>query len=329
MFRKNYPGILIIILYLLIILSGCNRSTEKENKSTLYITASTSIIADVVSNITGDKAEVFTLVDTDPHTFEPSPKDMSKIEESDIIFINGFGLEENLLEIFYINAKGEIIEVSDGIKPIIAESRHANENSEEELSIEHDKAREEEHFSGNIDPHTWTSPLNIIIWVENISNALTRIDNSNAAYYKEQSENYINKLYKLNEYIEDRIKTIPESKRIIVSDHDFLEYFARDYNFNIIGTLIPSVSTLAEPSPGDISELIELIRTYHVNVIFLGNTTGESIETLSSVISNELDTKINIKTILTGMLGESGTEGDTYIGYIKYNIEQIAKGLKE
>ena len=98
---KNISLILIIIITMILLTNRCSRNSDTKDSELLQIVATTSIITDVLANIVGEKAEVFTLIGygKDPHSFDPAPKDIAKIEDADIIFTNGFGLEEYLLEL--------------------------------------------------------------------------------------------------------------------------------------------------------------------------------------------------------------------------------------
>ena len=300
----------IIVLIMLISISGCSKSSSNtnvlKNGETLHVVVSTSIITDIVSNIAGDKAKISVLIGSgqDPHSYEPGPKDMVLIEKAHLIFVNGFNLEENLLEIIKTNAKASLLEVSKGVTPI----KLANEQN---------------------DPHTWMSPKNVLIWVENIVTGLSELDPGNKEYYRNKADNYIMMLNELDTYINIKISSIPKDRRILVTDHDNFGYFARDYDFSILGTVIPAISTMADPSPKELSHLIEAIKEHKLTAIFIGSTAGDKIEKLGKTIIDELDYEIKILTLLTGSLSEKGIAGDNYLSYIKSNIDLIAFGLGE
>jgi len=316
------------ILSVLLILTGTRSASalgQTDEKGPLKVVCSTSIITDVVSQIAGDKVYVAGLINNnqDPHSYEPAPKDIASIEKADIVFVNGFDLEENLLEVIYTNKKGKVVEVSNGILPIKRERDHKHHIQED------NQVQKDTDFHGNYDPHTWMSPINVLIWVENILAALTEADPDNAVYFKTRADHYKTRLQDLDAYIKKKLSSVPESRRIIVTDHDSLGYLARDYSLSIIGTIIPSMSTTSEVSPKDLADLIEKIKELRLHAVFIGSTAGAKIEKLGKTIRNELGYDIKIIPLLTGSLSKKGIAGDTYLDYIVYNIDQIIIGLKD
>ena len=173
------------------------------------------------------------------------------------------------------------------------------------------------------DPHTWIDPNNVIIWVENISKALSESDPENAAVYKSNAQKYTIKLEELDTWIQNQVSEIPEGDRKLVTDHAMFGYFAARYGFEQIGAVFPGFSTMAEPAAQEIAALEDAIKAYGVRAIFVGNTINPS---LANQIAK--DTGIKVVTIYTGSLSESGGEAGTYLDYMRYNVSAIANALK-
>ncbi len=286
----------------------------------LQVVATTSIITDVVRNIAGDKADVAGLIPLgqNVHGYVPKPRQMVMIEDAHLIFVNGLNLEEQMLELVYSNSEAPVVEVSEGIDVI-------NEDEDEHQEGEHEEGEEHHHAEG--DPHTWMSLRNAEVWVRNIAEALTEADPSNGSYYNENAEAYLKEIRELDNEIASAVDDIPVNRRMIISDHAVFNYFARDYGFEVSGTILPSFSTNSEASAKHLGELVDIINRKDIKAIFVGASAGEDLTKLAEALSEESGTDINIITILTGSLAPEGSPGDTYLGYFRYNAEKIVKGL--
>jgi ABC-type Zn uptake system ZnuABC Zn-binding protein ZnuA len=172
------------------------------------------------------------------------------------------------------------------------------------------------------------SPLNVMEWAERIAHALAEEDPANAAYYEKRADDYKGELEKLDRKIREALAPIPEERRIIVTDHDLFRYFTRDYHVKVVGTIIPSFSTNAEPSAKDMAELLAVLEEKGVNALFVGETSGEAVLKLARSLETESGGEAEVVEFLAGSLGKKGDEGDSYISFMEYNLEQIVYGLQ-
>jgi ABC-type Zn uptake system ZnuABC Zn-binding protein ZnuA len=289
----------------------------------LTVVATTSFIGDVAAQVAGDAINLTTLIGVgqDPHGFEPTPQDLAAIERADLILVNGLGLEEVLLEAIGETAAAPVVPVSAGIEPLGHNDEH------EEKEEDHEEGEDHGHTAG--DPHFWVDPNNVIIWVENIRQALSVADPNNAELYAANAAAYRQQLEELDAYIRQQVETIPPANRELITDHGTFSYFAEEYGFEMIGTVIPGFTTTAGPSAGDLADLLALIAEHQVPAIFVGETAPESTRKLAATLAVESGTEIQVLTLLTGSLAPAGQPGDTYLGYMRYNIEKIAAGLSE
>ena len=305
--------------------SGKSESSDKTS-----VVATTNIIYDVLANVAGDHADITGLIKVgqDPHGFEPAPRDIVAVETADIIFVNGFDLEENLLDTVRSTAKGRIVEVSEGIDIITMEDGHDDhDDHDEDAHHDEDEHGGAEHHHEGIDPHTWMSPLNVIIWTENIAEALSGADPANAAYYRENAEGYIGKLKELDRRIRTVTAGIPADKRRIIAGHRVFGYFARDYGYEMIGAVIPGFSTNSESSSRELADLASLIKSEDVSAVFIGESSPDSVKKLVQALSGETGREVRILPVLTGSVAPDGQPGDSYIGMLEYNIQQLEAGL--
>ena len=291
-----------VILLLLIIATACRSSASSNPQADPVVLTSTTFLADITRNIAGDRVEVGSLlpVGVDPHSYQPTPEDVARIEQSKLLIINGAEYE-HFLESLLENAGGEreTIEASAG------------------LSV-----REEAESEHGVDPHLWLDPNNVVTYVENIREALTHFDPDGAATYQTNADAYINQLKDLHTWINEQVSQVPSEKRLLVTNHEALGYFSDHYGFTIIGAVVPSVSSVASPSAGEMAELIDLIKSSGAPAIFLDEVENPA---LAQQIADETGV-----AVITDLHLESLTDGPpagTYIDMIKYNVTQIVEAL--
>ena len=299
---------IIILTALTLALTACGGTpASPSGTSAPVILTSTTFLADITRNIAGDRGQVESLlpVGVDPHSYQPTPQDVAKINQSKLLIVNGAGYE-HFLDALLENAGGErvVITASDGLEP------HTMENEE---------------GAGQLinDPHMWLDPTRVITYVENIREGLTHFDPDGAAIYRSNADAYVQQLKDLDAWISDQVSQIPPEKRLLVTNHDALGYFAGQYGFTIIGAVIPSVSDDASTSAGQMAQLIDQIKSSGAPAIFLDEVENPA---LAQQIADETGAKI-----VEDLHVESVTDGapaGTYIDMMKYNATQIVDALK-
>ncbi len=325
---KSYFTFLLFIIFLATSsLAGCSSvpTTAQPNSSAkpLRVLATTTIVGDVVKNVGGDVIELSVLlpVGADPHSFQPSPQDVAKVANADIIFANGAGLEEFLTPLLEsAGATKKMVSVSEGIELLqSAETQFGHDAETPTTSNETPGAHD--HSAG--DPHLWFDPNNVIVWTQNIQRALSEKDPAHAALFQQNGENYIKQLKELDSWIRQEVNQIPVDNRKLVTDHLVFTYFAKEYGFIQEGAVIPGYSSLAEPSAQDIAALEDAIKKYHIKAIFVGKTVNPS---LAERVAE--DTGIKIVRLYTGSLSKAGGEADTYLKFMRYDVSAIVQALK-
>ncbi|MFW5776495.1 MAG: metal ABC transporter substrate-binding protein [Spirochaetota bacterium] len=284
----------------------------------LQTAASTTIVGDVLRNVAGDAADVTVLmaVGQNPHSYEPQPSDLRTLEEVDLVFTNGLGLEEDLLDDVDRMARGPVVPLSAEIDAL--DSDDHDDDHGQEAEDDHDHA---------VDPHVWMDPNNVIVWVDTIERVLSAADPANASTYETNAGRYREQLREIDRFIRNEVESIPLSRRKLVLDHKAYSYFAEEYGFETVGTIVPGTSDNAEPSAQEVARLVELIREEDVRAIFVGRTASRSMERLARTIADEVGRPVEILPTLTGSLSAPGEPGDTYLGFVRYNVEQILTGL--
>lgn len=284
---------------------------ENRPSGPLKISTSTSILADLARQIGGGRIEVTSILpaNADPHDFEPSPDDVIAIEDADLIVTHGLQLDTW--------ADG-LIEASQSDAPIVVATAGI-----ETIGSAHDH-EDEDHAFGEGDPHVWFDPMRAKQMAANIFEALATVDPDGAVGYLERFEAYAEQLDQLDAEIRERIELIPEERRILVTNHDALAYYAERYGLTIVGTVIPGLDSRAEPSAKEVVALIEQIHETGVSVIFAENTIGPALaESLAA------DAGIRVAPDLyTDSLGDEGSGADTYIGLMQTDTRIIVENLR-
>jgi ABC-type Zn uptake system ZnuABC Zn-binding protein ZnuA len=313
---KNFIilGLMVLIVTACASPTGSTGSTAGGEKGKVSVVATTTIVGDVVRQIGGDRINLTVLmpVDTDPHTYEPTPKDMAKTADAGVIFVNGLGLE-GFIETMVKNSSGglKVISVSDGVSP--------REFSASEQALENPDAGTAKSY----DPHVWVDPNNVKVWVENIRKALTQIDAGGSEVYQKNADAYLQQLDELDQWIQAQTATVPEANRKIVTDHVQMGYFAERYGYDQIGAIIPSYSTVSQPSAQEIAKLEDTIRNLKVKAVFVGENANP---TLAKRIAD--DTGVQLVYFYTGSLSKVGGPAATYLDYMRYDTSVITKALK-
>lgn len=288
----------------------------------LRVVASTNIVADVVAQVGGDQITLTSLIPTgaDPHSFEPAPQDLIALNDAHVIFINGLALEEPLMPFLTsLDSAAPVVSVNVGAATVtFGDSADHAEHTEEA----HDEDSQAHHHDG-ADPHTWFSIHAVEQWVTNIEQVLRTLDPANADTYRANAAAYQAELAALASELATLVAEVPAAQRKLVTDHDSLRYFAAAYDFEIIGTVIPSLSTVAAPAASEIAALQDQIQAEGVQVVFVGTT-------VNPVLAQQLaaDTGIDLVPIYTGSLSDATGPAPTYLEFMRYNVTTIVNALK-
>lgn len=296
----------------------------------LQVVATTTLIADVARNVGGDLVEVTALVppESDAHAFQPDPQDLLGVSQADVLLVNGAGLEESLLDLVENAATVEPVVVSYGVEMLSSEDGTAQGRLGFDVDcggdhdvLEHDAGDgHDEHAHGLCDPHVWWNPLNVQQWSANIAAAFAQADPAHAETYLANAETYNRQLAELDESIALSLDFIPEAERVLVLHHNFLRYFAAHYGFEVIGTVLPGASTLAEARPRDLADLIDRIQDSGVPVIISEGTDSSGVvDSLAADIEGVTVLRLYAESL---SLPEGPASG--YIDFMTVNVQALS-----
>jgi ABC-type Zn uptake system ZnuABC Zn-binding protein ZnuA len=282
-----------IICVLLVLVSGCAGGGDD---APVQAVATTTQVADLVRNVAGERASVDSVLrpNSDPHDYEPRPSDAVAVAQADVVFRSGGDLD------------GWLDDVLDS----------AGGDAERVTLI--DSVRRD-----GDDPHWWQDPRNAILAVAAIRDALIEADPKGRAVYERRAAAYTRRLRALDAQVARCLGRVPATERKLVTTHDALGYFARRYDIEVIGAVIPSLSTQAQPSAQDVNALVDQIEREQVRAVFPEAALPRKLE---QAISREAGAKVGGE-LWADTLGPKGSSGATYVDSIRSNARSLADGM--
>jgi zinc/manganese transport system substrate-binding protein len=288
------------------------------------IVVTTNVLGDIVSNAVGDLAEVEVImpIGADPHDFAPSAREAESMENADLLVINGADFEEGMIDIIeQVESSGTpVFSFAEQIELLKFEDEHGHEEEEGE---EHSE-EEGEHAHEGGDPHIWTDPTRMITAVEALGANLALMGIMDAAALDAQVQSYVAELTDLVAEMETTLAAVPEAQRVLVTNHEVFGYFADRFGFEVVGAVVPSLSTNAEPSTAEVEELVALIQAEQIPAIFADTSSPTQ---LAEVIAEEAGSDVAVVSLYSESLGEAGSGAESYIGMMLINAQLIAEAL--
>lgn len=267
----------------------------------LRVVATTTILGDVVANVVGDDAVVEVLIPlgADPHDYRASAQQVAALVEADLVVATGLSLEGGLEDVLAGAAAdgGNVLSVGEGLDPIPL-------------------------AGGGFDPHVWLDPLRMAEAARLIAAELESV--AGDGDWQERAAALAAKLEEADAEIRAILAEVPDDRRLLVTNHDSLRYFALRYGFEVVGTVIPGGATLAAPSSADLADLVEVIDRNGVPAIFAETTDAGS---LAEAVAAEAGSPVEVVELYSGSLGPPGSEADTLIGMLLADARKIAQAL--
>ncbi|GMR02992.1 MAG: zinc ABC transporter substrate-binding protein AztC [Acidimicrobiia bacterium] len=305
-----------LVAFALVVGACSGVSTDDPPDQPLQIVVTTTVLGDIVSQIVGDQASVETIIPNgvDPHEFQPSSRQVAAIATADLVIVNGLGLEEGLLDVVS-SAESDgtrVLRIGELVDPLPFDRKGGS------CTVPADGSS----AVGDCDPHAWMDPLRMLDASVGIGGALASIDPTTD--WATGVDAYVDVLEQLDAEVEAIVATIPQQKRLLVSNHDALGYFAARYGFEIVGTVIPGGSTLADPSSSELENLVTLIDGLGVPAVF---AETQSSKALAEAVAREAGRDVAVIELYTGSLGPEGSGAETYVGMIRADAQLIVDGL--
>jgi ABC-type Zn uptake system ZnuABC Zn-binding protein ZnuA len=260
------------------------------------VVATTTQVADLVRQVAGNRISVDGMLRPggDPHDYEPRPSDAAAVAKADLVFRSGGEVDEWL---------GDVIDNAGGDAEVVTliDSVHSLDD----------------------DPHWWQDPRNAERALETIRARLSQLEPRGRATYRRNAARAIGALRRLDNRIAACVDRVPQANRKIVTTHDALGYFARRYGIEVVGAVIPSLSTHAQASAGDVERLVEQIRREGVEAVFPESSVNPDIE---KAIASEAGARIG-DPLYADSLGPAGSAGATYAGALAADARALVSGM--
>lgn len=281
-------------------LSACGRGSATVGDGGPVVVATTTQVGELVRAVAGRRAGVRQIIsaNSDPHAYEPRPSDVRAVTGAKVVVRSGGDLDAWL---------GGVL-------------RNAGSDAQ---AVDLIDAVHTRRGDGGVDPHWWQNPRNAAIAVGRIRAALAAADPAGRATYAANTAAYLTRLRSLDRAIAACMAAIPQRRRRLVTDHDALGYYADRYGIEVIGTVIPALSTQAQASAGDVARLVRTIRRTGVTTIFPESSANAK---LARAIARDAGARVG-PPLYADSLGPKGSAGATYLGSLRANTLALAAGF--
>lgn len=338
--------------------AASQQSGDAPEEISATVVVTTNILGDIVENLVGNDVKVVTImgVGADPHDFQASAQQVSVMGQADALVANGAAFEERLLDIIssaeddgvpLFRAISVVDTIDDGAEQHDshgdehsdeehdehadddhAEDEHSDEEHDEHDEHDDDHSDEDEHGHGHdadaTDPHFFVDPARMAVAAAGIANFLiAAVDGIDADAVRTNSDAYIAELEALDLEVEATLAAIPEAQRVMITNHEVFGYFAERYDFEVVGTIIPSGSTGGGASAQALANLAKVIEHEGVPAIFSDTSSSDELaNTLASEVGD-----VAIVELFTESLGPDGSGGASYIEMVRSNADRIVGAL--
>lgn len=263
-----------------------------------------TVIADMAENVAGDHAVVVSITKpgAEIHNYQPTPKDIIKAQDADLVIWNGLNLELWFEQFFENLSDVPSVVVTDGIEPMGIASGP---------------------YSGKPNPHAWMSPSDAMIYVDNIAKAFAEHDPDNAAQYLENAENYKAEIEAVVAPIREKLKSIPDEERWLVTSEGAFSYLARDFDLKEL--FLWPINADQQGTPQQVREVIDQVRANNIRAVFSESTVSDAP---AKQVVRETDAQYGGVLYVDSLTDDSGAV-PTYIDLLKVTTSTIAEGLTQ
>ena len=294
---------------LLLTACGDDNGNSNANDDKVQVLTTLPLFADFAGNVGGDRVEVTSLLPlgADPHTFEPSPRDVEKVTQAGIVFANGFDLEPALIKLIEPNlpSGAPLILLAEEARDSGAATRAGGEGEGAE--------------GHGIDPHMWMDPANALLYIAAIRDSLTKIDPDGAAEYAGNHDSYAGEIEETSNDVAASVDEIPDDLRKLVTTHDAFGYFADAFGLEV--TEFVAEAPGGDPSPQDIADIAAVIEGQAVPAVFAEPQVHEEGQILEQAAA---DAGVEVCVLYSDSLDDTVT---SYIELMRFNADELARCL--
>lgn len=302
------------VTVLAVVAAGCGPVEEAalpdlSERERLRIVTTVGMLGDAVEQVGGSRVEVEGLMGpgVDPHLYKASEGDVRRLERADAIFFVGLHLEAKMADVL----------------ERVGERRLSRACSR---GIPESKLQRVGTGAGSIDPHVW---FDVALWqgcVDAVRDALAEADPAHAAAYRANADRYLAELAALDAEVRERVASVPQAQRVLITAHDAFGYFGKAYGFEVVG--LQGISTAAEAGAADVDELARFIVERRVPAIFVESTVApRTIEAVRAAVAARGFTVEVGGSLFADAMGSAGTPEGSYIGMVRHNVNTIVRAL--
>jgi manganese transport system substrate-binding protein len=293
-------------------LFGCRLASDSEqpntngtlSPATKTVLTTFTVLADISRNVAGEYAAVesLTKLGSEIHGYEPTPSDLRRAQAADLILDNGLNLERWADRFYNSVPKVPRVTLSQGIVPI---------------------AISEDAYQGKPNPHAWMSPQNALVYVENIRNALIKLDPANTAGYTRNAKAYSQKIRNIDQNLKQEIAAVPAAKRYMVSCEGAFSYIARDYGLKEV--YLWAVNSEQQATPQQIAKVIKTVKANRIPAVFCESTVSDKAQ---RQVAKESTAKFGGVFYVDSLSPPDGPAA-TYLTLLEHNVSTLIQGLQE
>jgi ABC-type Zn uptake system ZnuABC Zn-binding protein ZnuA len=299
---RNIRGTFVAVAIALIAASACQPAggSASAGTGTLKVVTTTTVFADIVQNVGGSRVAATSIIPAGvgPEDYEPKPDDARKLSDAKLVVSNGVGLDNFLDKLLASGSGGTTpqLVLGDGIPGLTVD--------------------------GEENPHFWLDPTLVKqYYVPKIAAKLSELDPAGKATYDANAATYSASLDSLDAELKAKIATIPEANRKLVTFHDAFPYFARHFGFELVGVILANVGQ--EPTAAELAALVDKVKATGVKAVF---SEAQFSPKLSETLAQEAGITKVVTTLYNDALGP--TPADTYLGLMRWNVDEIVSALK-
>lgn len=312
----KYSQLSLLGLFVAMGVSGCMQTretqpspsnttaTDSARKGKKVILTTFTVLADMAQNVAGDKAIVESITKTgaEIHGYEPTPSDLVRGKDADLILDNGLNLERWAERFYNSFPKVPHVTLTEGVQPVNIV---------------------EDAYQGKPNPHAWMSPQNALVYVDNIRKQLRQLDPDNAATYDANAANYSEQIRVIDTKLKKAIAAIPPDQRYMVSCEGAFSYIARDYGLKEV--YLWPVNAERQSTPKQIEKVINIVKANQIPAVFCESTVSNESQLQ---VAKETGAKFG-GVFYVDSLSTADGPASTYLKLLEYNVNTLIKGLQE
>jgi ABC-type Zn uptake system ZnuABC Zn-binding protein ZnuA len=297
----------VAVAALALLAGGCGAGGGSAAPGQVKVVATTTQLGDFARAVGGERAKVVQVLkaNTDPHDYEPRPSDVRETANADVVLLNGDDLDRWM---------GDVVEAAGGDPKVV----DLGARVPVKVAGESDGPEAARH-----DPHWWHDPRNAQAAVTAIRDVLTEANPAARDVYARNAAAYLARLRSLDRGIAACMRGVAPAERKLVTDHDAFNYFARRYGITVVGAVIPSQTTQAQPSAGDVARLTRLIRRERVKAVFPESSINAK---LAQAVARQTGATSDHE-LYGDTLGPKGSSGATYLTMERANADAMVRGF--